>query len=113
MSSDTWYIHNRAKLIKAEKIFFQRPGHVQKTPRLMNPLLEKLPDFLTCIHAVLTPAVVSADDLIKPYLRFRAIRPRRDSSHIAVQHDLAGLILRIIHRNCINRKFDTLKSEKS
>ena len=33
MSSDTWYIHNRAKLIKAEKIFFQRLGHVQKTPQ--------------------------------------------------------------------------------
>lgn len=65
MSSDTRYIHNRAKLTKAEKnIFFQRPSHVQKTPRLMNPFLEKLPYFLTCIHAMLTPAVVSAYDLI-------------------------------------------------
>ena len=59
----------------------------------MNPLLKKLPYFLTCIHAVLTPAVVSAYDLIEPHLRFRAVRPCRDSSHIAVQHDLARLIL--------------------
>lgn len=65
MSSDTWYIHNRAKLIKRlKKYFSRRSGHIRKTLRLMNPFLKKLPDFLTCIHAVLTPAVVSADDLI-------------------------------------------------